>query len=129
MIREFFLTLVQSAALHTRDRIIEVLKAMPADATVDDAIERLVFLAKIESGLAELDVRTPPRFLPEWLVERSPRSVECGAVLAVPNSLPAAESASPGRAGVPAASGIPGPSISRSLASSPIARKRCALFP
>ena len=55
MIREFFLTLVQSAALHTRDRIIEVLKAMPADATVDDAIERLVFLAKIESGLAELD--------------------------------------------------------------------------
>ena len=39
----------------TRDRIIEVLKAMPADATVDDAIERLVFLAKIESGLAELD--------------------------------------------------------------------------
>ena len=39
----------------TRDRIIEVLKAMPADATVDDAIEKLVFLAKIESGLAELD--------------------------------------------------------------------------
>src|SRR5438105_9504033 len=39
----------------TRDRIIEVLKTMPADATVDDAIERLVFLAKIESGLAELD--------------------------------------------------------------------------
>ena len=32
-----------------------MLKAMPADATVDDAIERLVFLAKIESGLAELD--------------------------------------------------------------------------
>lgn len=39
----------------TRDRIIEALKAMPANATVDDAIERLVFLAKIESGLAELD--------------------------------------------------------------------------
>ena len=39
----------------TRDRIIEVLKAMPADATFDDAIDRLVFLAKIESGLAELD--------------------------------------------------------------------------
>jgi hypothetical protein len=39
----------------TRDRIIEVLRTMPADATVDDAIERLVFLAKIESGLAELD--------------------------------------------------------------------------
>jgi hypothetical protein len=39
----------------TRDRIIEVLRAMPADSTIDDAIERLVFLAKIESGLAELD--------------------------------------------------------------------------
>ena len=39
----------------TRDRIIEVLQTMPADATIDDAIERLVFLAKVESGLAELD--------------------------------------------------------------------------
>ncbi len=39
----------------TRDRIIEVLKALPADASVDDAIEKLVFMAKIESGLAELD--------------------------------------------------------------------------
>ena len=28
---------------------------MPAEATFDDAIERLVFLAKIEEGLAELD--------------------------------------------------------------------------
>ena len=39
----------------TRDRIIEVLREMPPDATVDDAIERLVFLAKIEAGLNELD--------------------------------------------------------------------------
>ncbi|HEY7353383.1 MAG TPA: hypothetical protein VH596_11505 [Terriglobales bacterium] len=39
----------------TRDRIIEALHSMPADATVDDAIERLIFLAKIEAGLAELD--------------------------------------------------------------------------
>ena len=35
--------------------MIEVLRELPADATVDDAIERLVFLAKIEAGLAELD--------------------------------------------------------------------------
>ena len=28
---------------------------MPPDATLDDAIERLLFLAKIETGLAELD--------------------------------------------------------------------------
>lgn len=39
----------------TRDRIIEALQAMPPEATIDDAIERLVFLAKIEAGLAEVD--------------------------------------------------------------------------
>ncbi|MBK9168588.1 MAG: hypothetical protein IPM24_14115 [Bryobacterales bacterium] len=39
----------------TRDRIIEALRDLPAEANVDDAIERLVFLAKIESGLAQLD--------------------------------------------------------------------------
>jgi predicted transcriptional regulator len=39
----------------TRDRIIEALRELPAEANVDDAIERLVFLAKIESGLAQLD--------------------------------------------------------------------------
>jgi predicted transcriptional regulator len=42
-------------AANSRDRIIEALRELPADATVDDAIERLVFLAKIEAGLAELD--------------------------------------------------------------------------
>jgi predicted transcriptional regulator len=39
----------------TRDRILEALQGLPADATFDDAIEKLVFLAKIEAGLAELD--------------------------------------------------------------------------
>ena len=39
----------------TRDRMVEVIRELPADATVDDAIERLVFLAKIEEGLAQLD--------------------------------------------------------------------------
>ena len=39
----------------TRDRMIEAIRELPADATVDDAIERLVFLAKIEEGLAQLD--------------------------------------------------------------------------
>ena len=39
----------------TRDRIIEALRAMPPNATIDDAIERLVFLAKVETELAELD--------------------------------------------------------------------------
>jgi len=35
--------------------MIEALRELPPDATVDDAIERLVFLVKIEAGLAELD--------------------------------------------------------------------------
>ncbi len=39
----------------TRDRILDALQDLPPDATVDDAIERLVFLAKIDAGLAELD--------------------------------------------------------------------------
>ena len=39
----------------TRDRMVEAIRELPVDATVDDAIERLVFLAKIEEGLAQLD--------------------------------------------------------------------------
>lgn len=35
--------------------MIEAIRELPADATVDDAIERLVFLAKIEAGLAQLE--------------------------------------------------------------------------
>ena len=39
----------------TKERIIEALRGLPPEATVDDAIERLVFLARVEEGLAELD--------------------------------------------------------------------------
>lgn len=39
----------------TRERMIEAIRDLPADASVDDTIERLVFLAKIEEGLAQLD--------------------------------------------------------------------------
>lgn len=42
-------------ATTTRDRIREAIEQLPADATFDDAIERLVFLAKIDAGLTELD--------------------------------------------------------------------------
>ena len=38
-----------------RERILEALQDLPDDATADDAIERLIFLAKIDAGLAELD--------------------------------------------------------------------------
>ena len=39
----------------TRDRIIDLLRELPADATIDDAIEKLVFVAQLERGIAELD--------------------------------------------------------------------------
>ena len=39
----------------TRERMIEAIRELPENASVDDAIERLVFLAKIEEGLAQLD--------------------------------------------------------------------------
>jgi predicted transcriptional regulator len=38
-----------------KDRILEALQDLPADATIDDAIERLIFLARVDAGLAELD--------------------------------------------------------------------------
>ena len=38
-----------------KERILEALRDLPADASIDDAIERLVFLARIDEGLAELD--------------------------------------------------------------------------
>ncbi len=39
----------------TRERMLEVIRELPEDASVDDAIEKLVFLAKIDEGLAQLD--------------------------------------------------------------------------
>lgn len=39
----------------TRDRIIELLRELPADAMIDEAIEKLVCIARIDRGIAELD--------------------------------------------------------------------------
>ena len=38
-----------------RERILGALQDLPDDTTVDDAIERLVFLARVDTRLAELD--------------------------------------------------------------------------
>jgi hypothetical protein len=38
-----------------KERILQALRDLPADATFEDAIERIVFLAKVEEGLVELD--------------------------------------------------------------------------
>ena len=36
-------------------KALAAVEKLPADATIEDAIERLVFLAKIDRGLAEID--------------------------------------------------------------------------
>ncbi len=38
-----------------KQKVLEAIEKLPPDATLEDAIERLVLLAKIERGLAELD--------------------------------------------------------------------------
>ena len=39
----------------TKQRIVDAVQALPEDTTVEDAIERLYFLAKIERGLRQAD--------------------------------------------------------------------------
>lgn len=42
-------------AASMKHRIVETVQALPEDATVEDAMERLLFLAKLERGLREAD--------------------------------------------------------------------------
>lgn len=39
----------------TRDRVLDAVRDLPEDATVEDAMERLYFLAKVEEGLRQAD--------------------------------------------------------------------------
>jgi predicted transcriptional regulator len=38
-----------------KKRALAAIERLPADASIEDAIERLVFLAKIERGLTEVE--------------------------------------------------------------------------
>ncbi len=40
---------------NVQQRILEAERELPEDATVEDAMERLYFLAKVERGLREAD--------------------------------------------------------------------------
>jgi hypothetical protein len=40
-----------------KQKAIEALQGLPDDATIDDAIERLCFVAKIQRGLRQSDAR------------------------------------------------------------------------
>lgn len=39
----------------TKERVIDAVRALPEDATVEDAMERLYFLAKVEEGARQAD--------------------------------------------------------------------------
>ena len=39
----------------TKEKIIQAVKELPANATIEDAMERLLFLAKVERGLKQAD--------------------------------------------------------------------------
>jgi predicted transcriptional regulator len=43
------------ASPSVKERLLEVARQLPADATIEDAMERLYFLAKIDRGLEEAD--------------------------------------------------------------------------
>ena len=40
-----------------KERAIEALRTLPEQATIEDAIERLCFIVKIEEGLRQSDAR------------------------------------------------------------------------
>lgn len=58
----------------TKEQMVRVIQDLPDDASIDDAIDRLIFLAKIERGIAQADAgQTVPheealRRLERWLV-------------------------------------------------------------
>jgi hypothetical protein len=38
-----------------KERVLEIVEQLPEDATFEDAMERLYFIAKIERGIAQAD--------------------------------------------------------------------------
>lgn len=38
-----------------KDKMLEAVRSLPEDAGIEDAMERLLFLAKIENGLLQAD--------------------------------------------------------------------------
>ena len=43
------------AESRVKDRVIEAVRGLPEDATVEDAMERSYFLAKVEEGMRQAD--------------------------------------------------------------------------
>jgi predicted transcriptional regulator len=45
----------RSDAMTTKEKMLHAVEALPSDATIEDAMERFLFLAKIERGLQQAD--------------------------------------------------------------------------
>lgn len=43
------------AVLTEKERLVDAIQGLPADATIEDAMERLLLLAKIDRGIREAD--------------------------------------------------------------------------
>lgn len=39
--------------MESKDRIVQAMQELPADATIEDALDRLMFLYKVERGLEQ----------------------------------------------------------------------------
>lgn len=40
-----------------KDKVLEAVEKLPSDATIEDAMERLFFLAKVERGIEDAEYR------------------------------------------------------------------------
>jgi len=45
----------ESEMLLTKEKVIELIKSLPDDITVDDIMEELYFKSQVDEGLAQLD--------------------------------------------------------------------------
>jgi len=46
---------MRSSTMTTKEKIVRTVEGLPPDATIEDAMERLLFLAKVERGLKQAD--------------------------------------------------------------------------
>ncbi len=60
-------------AMTTKEKVIRAVQGLPANASIEDAMERLLFLAKVERGLKQADAgqtfshRQAKEKLAKWL--------------------------------------------------------------
>lgn len=56
-----------------KERVLDAVRELPDDGTVEDAMERLYFLAKVEKGLQEADAVQDLQSIREFIERDSPR--------------------------------------------------------